>query len=270
MLMGDYSWLGLFGILIQAIFIQNILLSNFLGMCSYLACSAKVSTANGLGMSVALVLTLTGSINWLIHSFITGPGAFSRFSFLPSTLISINLSYLEFIVFIAVIAAFTQLLEIILEKISHSLYLSLGIFLPLIAVNCAILGGILFGITRNLPFLPMVVFCFGSGVGWWLAIVLLAAINEKLTYSNIPQNLKGMGIAFITTGLMAMAFMGLTGIELTKPSIEPEKAQESTVSLFYKKPASPNEPSRLSKIQKMLTQNAKRKPAQKTVSDKQY
>ncbi|WP_213357844.1 NADH:ubiquinone reductase (Na(+)-transporting) subunit E [Chlamydiifrater phoenicopteri] len=268
MLMGDYSWLGLFGILIQAVFIQNILLSNFLGMCSYLACSAKVSTANGLGMSVTLVLTVTGTINWLIHTLITGPSAFSRLSFLPSTITSINLSYLELIVFIAVIAAFTQLLEIILEKISHSLYLSLGIFLPLIAVNCAILGGVLFGITRNLPFIPMIFFCFGSGAGWWLAIVLLATINEKLTYSNIPTNLRGMGIAFITTGLMAMAFMGLTGVELTKPSIEPEKPQETTVSLFYKKTLSPNEPSRLSKIQKMLTQGSKRKPMQKSVSEK--
>lgn len=213
MWLGNYSFLNLLGILLQSVFIQNILLSNFLGMCSYLACSARVSTANGLGMSVALVLTVTGSINWLVHTFITGPKALTWIS--PS-FAQVDLSFLELITFIVVIAAFTQILELILEKVSRELYLSLGIFLPLIAVNCAILGGVLFGITRGYPFIPMVIFCFGSGCGWWLAIVLFATIREKLAYSDIPTNLQNMGISFITTGLIAMAFMSLTGIDLTK------------------------------------------------------
>ncbi|AEB41653.1 NADH:ubiquinone reductase (Na(+)-transporting) subunit E [Chlamydia pecorum] len=241
MWLGEYTWLNIFGIFLQATFIQNILLSNFLGMCSYLACSSKVSTANSLGMSVALVLTITGSLNWFIHQFLTKPKALVWIS--PS-LASINLSFLELIIFIVVIAAFTQILELFLEKVSRELYLSLGIFLPLIAVNCAILGGVLFGITRNYPFIPMVIFSLGSGCGWWLAIVLLATIKEKLAYSNIPQNLKGMGISFITTGLMAMAFMGLTGIDISQPKKvssfyqeETEQApilQEETLSLLKK------------------------------------
>ncbi|WP_201456802.1 NADH:ubiquinone reductase (Na(+)-transporting) subunit E [Chlamydia sp. 17-3921] len=216
MWLGQYTWLNVFGILLQAAFIQNILLSNFLGMCSYLACSSKVSTANGLGMSVALVLTVTGSLNWVIHQFLTRPQALTWIS--PSLFSSINLGFLELIIFIVVIAAFTQILELFLEKVSRELYLSLGIFLPLIAVNCAILGGVLFGITRNYPFIPMVIFSLGAGCGWWLAIVLLATIKEKLAYSDIPKNLQGIGISFITTGLMAMAFMSLTGIDIAQPS----------------------------------------------------
>ncbi|MEF9497282.1 NADH:ubiquinone reductase (Na(+)-transporting) subunit E [Chlamydia sp. 04-14] len=215
MWLGEYTWLNVFGIFLQATFIQNILLSNFLGMCSYLACSARVSTANGLGMSVALVLTVTGSINWVVHKFITGPKALTWIS--PS-LANVNLNFLELIIFIVVIAAFTQILELLLEKVSRNLYLSLGIFLPLIAVNCAILGGVLFGITRNYPFIPMMIFSLGAGCGWWLAIVLFATIKEKLAYSDIPKNLQGMGISFITTGLIAMAFMSLTGIDISKPS----------------------------------------------------
>ncbi len=214
MWLGDYSFLNLLGILLQAAFIQNILLANFLGMCSYLACSSRFSTANGLGMSVALVLTITGSINWLVHTFITGPKALSWVS--PS-FAEIDLSFLELITFIVVIAAFTQILELLLEKVSRELYLSLGIFLPLIAVNCAILGGVLFGITKNYPFIPMVIFSLGAGCGWWLAIVLFATIREKLAYSNIPAPMQGAGISFITTGLMAMAFMSLTGIDISKP-----------------------------------------------------
>lgn len=211
MWLGDYTLLSLFGILIQSIFIQNILLSNFLGMCSYLACSAKVATANGLGLSVAVVLTITGSINWLIHTFITKAGALQWIS---PKLAHIDLSVLELITFIAVIAAFTQILEITLERFSRNLYLSLGIFLPLIAVNCAILGGVVFGITKNYPFIPMVIFSLGSGCGWWLAIFLFATIREKLAYSNIPTHLRGSGIAFITTGLIAIAFMCFAGINL--------------------------------------------------------
>lgn len=213
MWLGSYSWINLVGVFLQAAFVQNILLVNFLGMCSYLACSSRVTTANGLGMSVALVLTITGSINWLIHKFITGPHALAWISPL---LANLNLDFLELIVFIIVIAAFTQILELLLERFSRNLYLSLGIFLPLIAVNCAILGGVLFGITREYPFIPMVVFSFGSGCGWWIAILLFATIREKLSYSNVPKNLQGTGIAFITTGLIALAFMGLTGIDIVK------------------------------------------------------
>ena len=215
MWLGDYSLVNLLGIFLQAAFIQNILLSTFLGMCSYLACSSRLSTANGLGMSVALVLTITGSINWLVHHFITGPHALA---WLSPALADIDLSFLELITFIVVIAAFTQILELLLERFSRNLYLALGIFLPLIAVNCAMLGGVLFGITRNYPFFPMVVFSLGSGCGWWLAIVLFATIREKLAYSNVPKHLQGMGISFIMTGLIAMAFMGLTGIDISKPT----------------------------------------------------
>lgn len=221
---GNYSWLNLLGIFLQATFVQNILLVNFLGMCSYLACSSRVTTANGLGMSVALVLTITGSINWMIHKFITGPHALAWISPLFADL---NLDFLELIVFIIVIAAFTQILELLLERFSRNLYLSLGIFLPLIAVNCAILGGVLFGITRDYPFVPMVVFSFGSGCGWWIAILLFATIREKLAYSNIPQHLRGTGIAFITTGLIALAFMGLTGIDITKAPQSSSQEQTS-------------------------------------------
>ena len=215
MWLGEYTWLNVLGIFLQATFIQNILLSNCLGMCSYLACSGRVSTANGLGMSVALVLTITGSINWLIHTFITKPRALA---WLSPTLADVNLGFLELIIFIVVIAAFTQILELFLEKVSRNLYLSLGIFLPLIAVNCAILGGVLFGITRNYPFIPMMIFSLGSGCGWWLAIVLFATIKEKFAYCDIPKNLQGTGISFITTGLMAMAFMSFTGIDIAKPA----------------------------------------------------
>lgn len=227
MWLGDYSWLNVFGIFLQATFIQNILLSNFLGMCSYLACSSRVSTANGLGMSVALVLTVTGSINWIVHTFITKPQALV---WLSPKLSTINLNFLELIVFIIIIAAFTQILELFLEKACRNLYLSLGIFLPLIAVNCAILGGVLFGITRNYPFIPMIIFSLGSGCGWWLAIVLFATIKEKLAYSDIPKNLQGMGISFITTGLIAMAFMSLTGIDIAKPKVKNQTLSVETAA----------------------------------------
>lgn len=216
MWMGQYNWINLMGILVQSTFIQNILLANFLGMCSYLACSNKVETANGLGISVAVVLTFTGSLSWLIHTFITSSGALSWLSFISPIFKTLNLEFLELLLFIATVAAFVQILEIILEKVSLSLYQSLGIFLPLIAVNCAILGGILFGIIRNYPFIPMTFFCLGAGVGWWFAIVILSVIREKLEYSNIPPGLRGAGISFIMTGLIAMAFMGLTGIDLTR------------------------------------------------------
>lgn len=218
MWLGNYSWINLLGLLIQTVFIQNILLSYFLGMCSYLACSNRVTTANGLGIAVALVLVVAGGLNWFVHQFITGKGALAWLSFTGLDTAQIDLSFLELIVFISVIAAFVQVLEIVIERFSPTLYLSLGMFLPLITVNCAILGGVLFGITREYPLIPILVFSLGSGIGWWLAILLIAAIREKLTYSKIPKGLQGMGITFIMTGLMAMAFMGLLGIDLATPT----------------------------------------------------
>lgn len=215
---GDYTFLNLFGLLIQSVFIQNILLSYFLGMCSYLACSNRVSTANGLGLAVTIVLACAGVLNWFVHRFITGKGALTWLSFIGIDGANIDLSFLELIVFISVIAAFVQVLEIVIERFSPALYHSLGMFLPLITVNCAILGGVLFATTREYPLLANLIFSFGSGLGWWVAIALIAAIREKLTYSHIPKGLQGMGITFIMTGLMAMAFMGLLGIDLATPT----------------------------------------------------
>lgn len=224
--MGDYNLLNLLGLLIQSVFIQNILLSYFLGMCSYLACSNRVPTANGLGMAVTVVLTCAGSLNWFVNQFITGKGALAWLSFIGIDGGAIDLSFLGLIVFISVIAAFVQILEIVIERFSPALYHSLGMFLPLITVNCAILGGVLFGVTREYPFFPNLIFSFGAGLGWWLAITLIAAIREKLKYSNIPKGLQGMGITFIMTGLMAMAFMGLLGIDLARPSGQDLPIQE--------------------------------------------
>lgn len=218
MWVGEYNFLNLLGLLIQSIFIQNILLAYFLGMCSYLACSNRVKTANGLGMAVAVVLTASGLLNWIVHHFVTGKGALSWLSFTGLDGSKIDLSFLELIVYISVIAAFVQVLEIVIERFSPPLYYALGMFLPLITVNCAILGGVLFMVTREYPLIPALFFSLGSGIGWWLAIVLIASIREKLTYSHIPKGLQGMGITFITTGLMAMAFMGLLGIDLARPS----------------------------------------------------
>lgn len=212
MWMGLYEPLNLFGLLIQAIFIENFLLANFLGMCTYLACSTKLKTANGLGVAVVLVLTISGILNWCVHRFITAPGALSWMG-APD----IDLGFLEFLIFISVIAGFTQMLEIIIERVSPSLYNTLGFYLPLIAVNCAILGACLFAVTRDYPFFPNLVYVFGSGLGWWLAIALIAAIREKLATSNIPSPLRGMAIVFIMTGLMSMAFQGFTGIKLATP-----------------------------------------------------
>jgi Na+-transporting NADH:ubiquinone oxidoreductase subunit E len=218
MWLGNYTYLNLFGLLIQSVFIQNILLAYFLGMCSYLACSNRVATANGLGMAVAVVLAASGVLNWLVHQYVTGKGALSWLSFTGFDATNIDLSFLELIVYISVIAAFVQILEIVIERFSPPLYYALGMFLPLITVNCAILGGVLFMVTREYPLLPALFFSLGSGLGWWLAIALIAAIREKLQYSNIPKGLRGMGITFFMTGLMAMAFMGLLGIDLARPT----------------------------------------------------
>ena len=215
MWIGDYTLMNLFGLLIQSIFVQNILLFNFLGMCSYLACSSKVSTANGLGKAVVFVLAVAGTLNWFVHQFITGPGALRWIS---TSFENIDLSFLELIVFISVIAAFVQILEIIIEKFSPPLYQALGIYLPLITVNCAILGAVLFSVVREYPLIPNFVYVLGAGIGWWLAIALIASIREKLSYSNVVPGLRGMGITFIMSGLLAIAFMGLAGITLGKPT----------------------------------------------------
>lgn len=236
MCMGDYKCINLLGLLLQSIFIQNILLAYFLGMCSYLACSNRVATANGLGMAVTVVLAAAGVLNWFVHQFITGKGALAWLSFTGLDTANIDLSFLELIVYISVIAAFVQVLEIIIERFSPALYSALGIFLPLITVNCAILGGVLFMVTREYPLLPAFIFSIGSGLGWWLAITLIAAIREKLQYSHIPKGLQGMGITFIMTGLMAMAFMGLLGIDLAKPTGQKLPTAEDT---SFKGPETP-------------------------------
>lgn len=216
--MGSYEPINLLGLLIQAIFIENFLLANFLGMCTYLACSNKLKTANGLGVAVVLVLTITGVLNWLVNRFITGPGALDWLTYFGLNPANIDLGFLGFLLFISVIAGFVQVLEIIIEKVSPGLYQTLGLYLPLITVNCAILGACLFAVTRDYPFFPNLVYVFGSGMGWWLAIALIAAIREKLATSHVVPSLKGMGITFMMSGLMSMAFQGFTGIKLASPT----------------------------------------------------
>lgn len=196
---------------IKSIFIDNMIFAYFLGMCSFLAVSKKVSTAVGLGMAVIFVLTITLPVNWLLSAFILKEGALAWIS---PDLATVDLSFLTFIMYIAVIAAIVQLVEMIIEKVSPTLYGSLGIFLPLIAVNCAILGGALFMNQRDYNLAEATVFGFGSGIGWMLAIVALAAIREKMKYSNVPDGLKGLGITMLLTGLMGIAFMSFMGISL--------------------------------------------------------
>lgn len=223
MWMGPYEPINVFGLLIQAVLIENFLLANFLGMCTYLACSNRLATANGLGLAVVLVLTVTGILNWCVHRFVTGPGALSWLNAIGINATGVELNFLEFLLMISVIAGFVQVLEIVIEKFSPSLYNSLGMYLPLITVNCAILGACLFAVVRDYPFWPNLIYVFGSGLGWWLAIALIAAIREKLRISHIPEGLKGMGITFMMTGLMSMAFMGFTGINLSKPAEKSDK-----------------------------------------------
>ena len=195
---------------IRSIFIDNMVFAFFFGMCSYIAVSKSVKTAIGLGLAVTFVQTMTVPLNYLLNEYVLAPNALVE---------GVDLSFLSFIIFIAVIAAFVQLVEMIVEKFSPSLYNQLGIFLPLIAVNCAIMGGSLFmqqmvgaGEINNVG--QSVVYGLGSGIGWWLAIVMMAAIRERLSYSHIPAALKGPGIAFIITGLMGIAFMIFSGIQL--------------------------------------------------------
>ena len=228
MWMGNYTLINLLGIFIQSVFIQNILLFYFLGMCSYLACSTKIKTANGLGIAVFIVMIGSGTINWFINQFITAENALSWLNKFGIDGNQINLNFLEFIIYITVIASFVQILEIFIENTSPKLYRALGIYLPLITVNCAILGASLFATVRGYPLIPNMVYIGSSGIGWWLAIVLIASIREKLLYSDIPEGLKGMGITFITTGLIALAFMGFTGINLDQVS---EKQENSTEEL---------------------------------------
>lgn len=197
---------------IKSIFIENMIFAYFLGMCSYLAVSKKVSTAMGLGIAVIFVLTITVPLNWAIYEFVLREGALTWID--EATFKTVDLSFLQFIMFIAVIASSVQLVEMVIEKFSPALYGSLGIFLPLIAVNCAILGSSLFMVPREYTFSESVVFGFSSGIGWLLAIIALAAIREKMKYSNVPDPLKGLGITFIITGLMGIAFMSFMGISI--------------------------------------------------------
>ena len=203
---------SIFNIFIKSIFIDNMVFAYFFGMCSYIAVSKNVKTALGLGAAVTFVLFITVPLNYLIDEFLLQPGALAWIS---PKLADVDLSFLSFIVFIAVIASFVQLVEMVVERFSPSLYNSLGIFLPLIAVNCAIMGGSLFMQQREfLNVGEAASYGLGSGIGWWLAILMMAAIREKISYSNIPAPLRGPGIAFIITGLMGIAFMSFLGIQI--------------------------------------------------------
>lgn len=198
-------------IFIKSIFVDNMIFAYFLGMCSYLAVSKKISTAVGLGLAVIFVLGITIPLNWLVYNYFLKEGALTWIS---AEMAGVNLEVLKFIVFIAVIAAFVQLTEMAVEKFSPSLYNALGIFLPLIAVNCSILGAALFLPGREYNLSEATVYGLGSGVGWFLAVVALAAIREKLAYSDVPKPLRGLGITFITVGLMAFGFLSFMGFKL--------------------------------------------------------
>lgn len=202
----------LISLFVKSIFVDNMVFAFFLGMCSFLAVSKSVKTATGLGIAVIFVLGVTLPVNYIIYKYVLSPGALV---WLNPEYADLNLDFLSFIIFIAVVASITQLVEMIVEKFSPSLYSSLGIFLPLIAVNCAILGGSLFMQERGYETLAQATtYALGSGFGWFLAIVALAAIREKLKYSNIPAPLRGLGITFIVVGLMGIAFMSFMGIKL--------------------------------------------------------
>ncbi|MDZ7652913.1 MAG: NADH:ubiquinone reductase (Na(+)-transporting) subunit E [Burkholderiaceae bacterium] len=204
--MEHYINLGL-----RSIFMENLALAYFLGMCSFLACSKKVETAIGLGVAVVFVQVLTVPLNNLLLNHLLAEGALAWIS---PQLATVNLSFLSFILFIATIAAAVQVVEMAVERFAPALYNTLGVFLPLIAVNCVILGGSLFMKEREYSFGESVVFGVGSGLGFAIALIALAAIREKLAYSNVPAGLKGLGITFITAGLMSLAFMVFSGIQL--------------------------------------------------------
>ncbi len=186
-----------FVLFFASIFTSNILLANFLGMCSFISISKDMKSANGLGLAVTVVLALTSMLNWVVLKYV---------------LVPLDLLYLRYIIFIIVIAATVQVLEMVIDRVSPALYMALGIFLPLITVNCAILGVALFMQIRNYNFLQTVLFATGSGLGWWLAILALAAIQKKLLKAPVPAGLKGPGITLITIGFMAMAFIGFSGM----------------------------------------------------------
>ena len=208
---------NIISIFVRSIFIDNMVFAFFFGMCSYIAVSKSVKTAMGLGIAVIFVMVMTVPINYLLNEFILSPGALGWINpaYGPGGESEIDLSFLSLIVFIAVIASFVQLVEMVVEKFAPALYNQLGIFLPLIAVNCAIMGGSLFMQERDYASLgEATAFAAGSGIGWWLAIILVAAIRERLSYSNIPAPLRGAGITFILTGLMGIAFMTFMGIQL--------------------------------------------------------
>lgn len=192
-------------LLVKSIFIENMALSFFLGMCTFLAVSKKVKTSFGLGVAVVVVLTISVPVNNLVYNLVLKPDALAP---------GVDLSFLNFITFIGVIAALVQILEMILDRFFPPLYNALGIFLPLITVNCAIFGGVSFMVQRDYNFPESVVYGFGSGVGWMLAIVALAGIREKMKYSDVPPGLRGLGITFITAGLMALGFMSFSGVQL--------------------------------------------------------
>ena len=204
--------MNIFNLFIKSVFIDNMVFAYFLGMCSYLAVSKTVKTSAGLGLAVTFVLVVTVPVNYLVNKYLLAPGALAWIS--PS-LASLDLSFLTYIIFIAIIAAIVQILEMIIETFTPSLYSALGIFLPLIAVNCAILGCSLFMQERGFAHAgEAAVYGLGSGIGWLIAIVGIAAIREKIRYSHIPKGLQGVGIAFIITGLMGIAFMAFMGIKI--------------------------------------------------------
>jgi len=192
-------------LLVKAIFIENMALSFFLGMCTFLAVSKKVKTSFGLGVAVVVVLTIAVPVNNLVYNLILRENALVQ---------GVDLSFLNFITFIGVIAALVQILEMVLDRFFPPLYNALGIFLPLITVNCAIFGGVSFMVQRDYNFTESIVYGFGSGVGWMLAIVALAGIREKMKYSDVPPGLRGLGITFISVGLMALGFMSFSGVQL--------------------------------------------------------
>lgn len=204
--------MDLLNLFIKSVFVDNMIFAYFLGMCSYLAVSKTVNTSMGLGIAVTFVLIITVPVNYLLHTYILKEGAMS---WIHPSLTTMDLSFLSFILFIAIIASLVQIVEMVVEKFAPALYAQLGIFLPLIAVNCAILGASLFMQQRNFDSVgTSTVYALGSGVGWLLAILGMSAIREHLKYSNIPAPLKGLGITFIIAGLMGIAFMGFLGIKL--------------------------------------------------------
>ena len=200
---------NLISLFVNSVFVGNILLAYFLGMCSYLSVSKNLQTSFGLGLAVTFVLAITTPANWLVYKFLLAPGALA-WAGLPQ----VDLSYLKLVLFIAVIAGMVQVVEMVIDRYSQGLYNALGVFLPLITVNCAILGASLFMVERRYTFAESVVFGIGSGMGWLLAIVSMATIMQKLRYADVPKGLEGFGIRMIVTGLMAMAFMLFSGITL--------------------------------------------------------